>query len=195
MPTHSYSKENSGKLIFRKEFDNFTTSFESDYRYNESGLSHRHYDIGIKLPFLDSWSTSINYRSVYQYKGDKNKWELEKRPHISLQKVIESEFIKFEFRTRQEYRYRSNKNESARNRFRIMIKSNKAVFQLKPFIGNEAFYDMSKERYNKNWLVIGVAFPKNKFGNYSIYYKYVSDLDKKNWTHDYSIVIKAIYEF
>jgi hypothetical protein len=194
-PIHSYARENSGKLIFRKKFNKFTTSIESDYRYNEDELNHRHYDIGIQIPFTDGWSASINYRLVYKFKDNNNKWELEKRPHISLQKVFNTKLVKVEFRTRQEYRYRADKTESTRNRTRIMLKSNKEIFKLKPFIGNEVFYNMDKEKYNKNWLVGGVSFPKSNFGNYSVYYKHVTDLDEDDWNSEYSIILKAIYKF
>ncbi|MFT6333022.1 MAG: hypothetical protein ACJAW3_001372 [Lentimonas sp.] len=196
IPVKSFSRENSGKLIIRKKFSDFTTSFESDYRYNESELGHRHYDLGIKIPFLESWSASINYRSVYKYKSKNNKWKLEKRPHISLQKNFNSKFVKFQLRTRQEYRYKADGSQSIRNRSRLMIKSNKAIFKLKPFIGNEIFYDMDENKYNKNWLVGGFSLPKSRLGNYSIYYKHVTDLNDQNqWNYDYSFVFKAVYEF
>ncbi|MFT6077479.1 MAG: hypothetical protein ACJATU_000683, partial [Rickettsiales bacterium] len=190
-PTHSIARENSGKLVFRKKFEKITASFASDYRYSQVGLDHRHYDFGLKIPFWESWSTSINYRLVYKFKDKNNKWKQEKRPHISLQKVFDYKFIKIELRTRQEYRYKADDTESSRNRSRIMIKSNKKILHLKPFLGNEFFYDLDKKKYNKNRLIGGVSFPKSKFGNYSLYYRHFTYLDKQdNWSSDYGFVFK-----
>jgi hypothetical protein len=192
----SFARENSGKLVLRKKFKDFSTSFETDYRRNESYLKYRHYDLGVKIPFWQSWATAINYRSVYEFNSDKNKWELEKRPHISLYKTFKTDLVKIQLKTRQEYRYKTNDTQSARNRVRIIAKSTKEIFKLKPFIGNEFFYDMDKEKYNKNWLFGGVDFPKNKLGNFSLYYKHATELDDNDdWKADYSFVLKTVYEF
>ena len=192
--TSAIAREHSGKLILKKKLENFTTSLESDYRYDEEGLDYRHYDLGIRIPFLDNWLTSINYRTTFRYK--KNKWRIEKRPHISLQKTFNTNLAKIQIRSRQEYRFRSDKTTSTRNRIRIIVKPNETFFHLKPFIGNEIFYDFDKKKYNRNWLVLGADFPKTNFGKYSIYYKHITSLNSQdNWNYDYSIVFKLTYEF
>ena len=86
--------------------------------------------------------------------------------------------------------------QQARNRIRIKMRSNKELLKIKPFISNEFFYDLDENKYDKNWFAIGGEFLKTKFAKYSIYYKYVTKLqDQKNWNGDYSIVVKALYQF
>lgn len=194
-PIFSFAKETSGKLIFKQNSDKFTTSFESDYRYGEEGLYHRHYDIGIKIPFSDGWSTSINYRSVYKFKNSKNKWRLEKRPYVSLKKIFNTQLLKSSLRTRQEYRYKADGTQSTRNRTKLVLKCNKPILSLKPFIGAEIFYDMDEEKYNKNFLIAGVEFPKSKLGKYSLYYNHVMDLEEDgSWDSGYRVVLKVVFE-
>lgn len=196
VPANSFARASSGKIVLKKKFTDFSTFLKTDYRYDEDGLYYRHYDFGVKIPFAQGWSTSLSYRSTYKFKTKHKKWALEKRPHITLEKTFNNEFIKTKIRTRQEYRYKSDGTQSTRNRFMVMLKSNKEFFWLKPFIGNEIAYDMDEEKYNKNWLSGGVEFPKTKFGKYSLYYRHITDLEEHNiWSSDYSVVFKAIYSF
>ena len=77
-----------------------------------------------------------------------------------------------------------------------MLKSNKQVFKLKPFIANEFFYDFDSDKYNKNWLSVGFDFPKTKFGKFSTYYRHMTDLEiDNNWVSSYNIVAELSYEF
>lgn len=192
--TTGYAGNYSGKLALKKKFDQFSLNVETDYRYNNVGLYYRHYDFSIKHSFENNWSSSLNYRSAYKYK--QNRWYLERRPHIQIQKVFDTKLLKVLVRTRQEYRYQSDGTESTRNRSRILFKSKKIIWGVKPFLANEWFYDMDDKKYNKNWLSSGIEFPKSKYGKYSIYYKHVTDLEENhNWISSYSIVLKLGYSF
>ena len=71
-----------------------------------------------------------------------------------------------------------------------MAKSQYRFFNLKPYIGNEFFYDMEKNEYNKNWTVFGFDLNKKSFGTPSIYYKYVLDLIDNRWQSTYMLVFK-----
>ena len=187
----------SGKLILRKKiFYKYNSSFEVDYRKNKNNLYHRHYDFSIKIPLKYDLKLSINYRSIHKFRSNNKKWEAEKRPHIALEKSFDTIYTKLWFRTRQEYRYKYDNTEQARNRIRVKIRSTQNICKIKPFISNEFFYDLDENKYDKNWLAIGADYSKTKFAKYSMYYKYVNKLQKeKNWTGDYAIVLKAIYQF
>ena len=192
----AHSFNHNKKIILRKNFNKFTILGDIDYRNkdkDDQDLYHRHYDLGIRIPLTKNWSGSFKYRNIYR--KSESEWDLfEQRPQLQITNVINYSFLKFRTRIREEYRIRDG-DDSFRTRLRFDIKSKKSFLKLKPFIGNEVFYDMGKEKYNKNWLIGGVSFPKSKFGNYSIYYRHVTDLDEDNWSSDYSIVLKAIYEF
>ena len=184
----SQSINHSEKLAIKKKVLGLNLKGEIDLRTNESGPFHRHYDAGFSLPFLDTWSLSIQYRSVFRKKD--GQWDLEKRPHATIEKVIVSNKIKWSLKSRQEYRIRKNRDDALRNRIRIMAKSQYRFFNLKPYIGNEFFYDMEKNEYNKNWTVFGFDLNKKSFGTPSIYYKYVLDLIDNRWQSTYMLVFK-----
>ena len=192
--TNSYAANYSGKIGIDKKFDKFSLNFDTDYRYNDTGLYYRHYDAGIKIPFKKDWSSSINFRSTYQYKN--GKWRLEKRPHIQLNKKFNMELIKISIRTRQEYRYENNDTESTRNRSKLLLKSRKTILGVTPFIGNEWFYDMDVNKYNKNWFSTGVELSRTQHSKYIIYYRHLTTLEEQgNWTSSYSLVFKYVYSF
>ena len=77
-----------------------------------------------------------------------------------------------------------------RNRFRITAKSNIRFKSIKPYIGNEFFYDFEKKSYNKNWVMVGIDLQENRYGVPSIYYKYVTDFEDNKWVPSYSLVFK-----
>lgn len=194
LPSNLYAGYHSGKLLLKKDFSKINSSFETDYRYNNTGLYYKHYDLGVEKPLAQNWYIGLNYRAIYVRKN--NQWHLEKRPHMQIKKTINTDLVKLSLRTRLEYRYKSDDSESARNRSKLAIKSQYRILKLKPFISNEWFYDLDKEKYNKNWLAIGAEFPKQKFGKFSIYYKHVTDLESDdNWSSSYSIVSKLSYKF
>ena len=184
----SQSINHSEKLAIKKKVLGLNLKGEIDLRTNDSGPFHRHYDAGFSLPFLDTWSLSIQYRSVFRKKD--GQWDLEKRPHVTIEKVIVSNKVKWSLKSRQEYRIRKNRDDALRNRIRIMAKSQYRFFNLKPYIGNEFFYDMEKNEYNKNWTVFGFDLNKKSFGTPSIYYKYVLDLIDNRWQSSYMLVFK-----
>lgn len=151
--------EQAAKVIIRKDNHHHILSFEADYRYDEGSNKYKHYDVGIKFPITETIKCSLNYRQIYQFNSDNNKWQIEKRPHISLQKNLKHNLVITELRSRQEFRFKRDDTYANRNRIRLMFKANKEILKLKPFFSNEWFYDFDKEQYNKNWLVLGLNFP------------------------------------
>ena len=194
LPVQVQAGYHAGKLVLKKDFTKVIGSFETDYRYNQTGKYYRHYDFGFAIPFKKTWSAGANYRVIYVLKN--GKWQLEKRPHMQIKKTFTTKPLKIALRTRLEYRYRHDDTESARNRTKLSLKSQARFLKIKPFISNEWFYDLDQEKYNKNWLAVGGEFPNSKLGRFSIYYKHVTDLEDDNsWSSSYSIVGKLLYKF
>jgi hypothetical protein len=193
----AYASSKSIKVNLSKNLEIFNPIFGVDYRNKDRALYYKHYDAGVVIPMESNFKISLNYRLIQKFDDDINKWKLEKRPHTSLQKLFDFRLVKILLKDRQEYRIKNNGKRSLRNRFKIMLKFNQ-IFSLyfKPFISNEFFYDLDKNKYNKNWLSIGIDLPKTKFGKYGFYYKYVANMDNyNNWTSDYSLILKASYKF
>ena len=188
LPLFSQGINHSQKLVIRKSPFGLNISSEIDFRTNEEGLHHRHFDFGLRFPIGKTWLTSVQYRSVYR--KNENEWSLEKRPLAQIQKTINSDKIKWSIKSRQELRIRDGRDNSMRNRFRITAKSNIRFKSIKPYIGNEFFYDFEKKSYNKNWLMVGIDLQENRYGVPSIYYKYVTDFEDNKWVPSYSLVFK-----
>ena len=178
-PLLSQGIDHSEKIVIKKTLLGLNLSGETDYRTNKTGLFYRHYDFGITFPLAKTWSAAIQYRNIYVQKD--GEWVLEKRPHAQIQKTIDTNHLKWTIKSRQEYRVRSGRDDAMRNRIRVKGKSNKTFYNLKPYFGNEFFYDMEKNSYNKNRFTFGLDFPKGKLGVPTIYYKYDVSLSDEKW--------------
>ena len=189
LPLFSQGLNHSEKIVIKRNALGLKLSGEIDYRTNETGLYHRHYDLGTAFSLGETWTANIQFRSVYRMKD--GQWKLEKRPHGQIQKTLNTDAVKWTIKSRQEYRIRVGQSNAMRNRFRIMGKSNRAWKNLKPYIANEFFYDMDKKKYNKNWVMVGFDLTKSKIGLPSIYYKYVTDLVDGKWVSTYMMVFKV----
>ena len=60
----------------------------------------------------------------------------------------------------------------------------------RPNVGNEFFYDMESNDYNKNWFVVGFDLSKVDFSSPTIYYKHISDYIDGKWVFTYTMVFK-----
>ena len=130
----------SEKIVIKKNLLGLNLSGETDYRTNKTGWFYRHNDFGVTFLLAKTWSAAIQYRNVYVQKD--GAWVLEDRPHAQIQKSITTDLIKWTIKSRQEYRIRNGRDEAMRNRIRIKGISNKTFYNLKPYFGNEFFYDM-----------------------------------------------------
>tara|TARA_B100000902_G_scaffold208724_1_gene198678 strand:+ start:592 stop:1245 length:654 start_codon:yes stop_codon:yes gene_type:complete len=189
-PIFGQGIDHSEKIVIKKKPFGLNLSGEIDYRTNKTGLFYRHYDAGISFAFAESWSLAVQYRNIYVQKN--GQWILEKRPHAQIQKTINTDAIKWTIKSRQEYRIRDGKDDALRNRFRVKGKSNKRFFSLKPFFGNEFFYDMEKNSYNKNRFSFGFDLPAISIGVPTIFYKYDQALSDNKWVNSFSGLVFQI---
>ena len=146
--------DHSEKIVIKKTLLGLNLSGAIDYRTNKNELFYRHYDFGLTFPLAKTWSAAIQYRNTYVQKD--GEWVLEKRPHAQIQKTINTDLIKWTIKSRQEYRIRDGRDDALRNRIKIKGKSNKTFYKLKPYFGNEFYYDMEKNSYNKNLSLIHI---------------------------------------
>tara|TARA_Y100001960_G_C14653491_1_gene817130 strand:- start:70 stop:690 length:621 start_codon:yes stop_codon:yes gene_type:complete len=183
-PLFGQGLDHSEKVAIKRKTFGLNILGEIDYRTNKTGSFYRHYDFGISFPIANTWSVAIQYRNIFTKKD--GEWILEKRPHAQIQKTIDTDPIKWSIKSRQEYRIRNGRDDALRNRFRIKGKSNKSFFNAKPHFGNEFFYDMEKQSYNKNRFTFGFDFKKGKLGIPTIYYKYDISLSDDKWMPSFS---------
>ena len=180
------------KLVFKRPMGNSTYTIELDGRTNETGFFHKHLDFGIHYPFKNDWKVGLKYRQMYRISEDD--WKLEQRPQAELIKSIKRSKIKWQIRSRMDYRIRDGKDDAMRNRTRLQLKSNNTVtrFKLTPFISNEFFFTTDPWLYYVNRIEAGFDLPKGKFGEWSIYYKYNQTLTDGIWEPAYTFVFKFV---
>ena len=179
----------SEKITVKRKLGTVGVYSDIDFRTTDKrGLYYRHLEGGITIPIGKTWSTSLQYRSIYTNNG--SLWKIEKRPKALIQKRFNSNNIKWAVRSLQEYRIRKGKDDALRNRVRVMAKSNTNWNGLTPFMGNEFFYDMEKNEYNKNWFVLGFDLSKKNNIAPSVYYKHISDNVDGEWVYTYTMVFK-----
>ena len=117
------------KLVIKRKLRQSTVTVDFDGRTNETGFFHKHLDIGIHYSFKPTWKVGLKYRA--QYRTKENEWHLEQRPQGELIKGVNSQKLKWEFRTRMDYRIREGKNDEMRNRSRIQLKALNPISLLK----------------------------------------------------------------
>ena len=179
----------SEKITVKRKFGSIGMYSDLDFRTTDKkGYYYRHVEFGATIPLGKTWSTSLQYRNVYTKNG--SFWILEKRPKALIQKTFKSNNLKWAVRSLQEYRIRKGRDDALRNRVRVMAKSNMDWNGLTPFMGNEFFYDMEKNEYNKNWFVIGFDLSKKNKIAPTIYYKHIADYIDENWVSTYTMVFK-----
>jgi len=178
------------KLVIKRKLGQSTLTFDFDGRVNETGFFHKHLDVGVHYPINPTWTVGLKYRTQYRTKDDA--WNLEQRPQGELIKAINRPTVKWQLRTRMEYRIRKGKDDEMRNRSRIQIKAPKPIPSLKitPFISNELFFAPKTWEYYINWTSFGFDLPKSKIGKPSIFYKYIQTLTDGKWVPTYTLVFK-----
>lgn len=68
--------------------------------------------------------------------------------------------------------------------------------KVKPFIRNEFFYSFDDEKYNQNWLSIGMYITKLYNSKLGFYYVHITNLEEdNNWTSNYRWVFSLSIDF
>jgi len=189
------------KLNIQHSINSVTLRGEVDFRQEGGRLFRKHYDAGIRLPVSllgDGWSFGMHYRAVYS-PAKNGGWNLEKRPYAQLQKTFktnENSWLpssKWAIRTRQESRFRQNKDNSRRNRVRLYAKSLTPLWGALPFIANEYFYDFRKDEVTKVRFDVGFEFPKIAGMKPSLYYKHTNTYKKRDWIPYSAVVLRLSF--
>lgn len=178
------------KLVFKRPLGKSTYTVELDGRTNETGFFHKHLDVAFHHPFKNDWKVGLKYRQMYRTSDDG--WRLEQRPQVEVVKTLKRTKIKWQIRSRMDYRIREGKDDAMRNRTRLQLKSVNPFtrFKLTPFISNELFFTTDPWKYYVNRIEAGFDLPKGKLGKWSIYYKYNQTLVDDSWAPSSTFVFK-----
>lgn len=201
VPQISLATGQEFKMSVKRDINNVAMLAAVDFRRDEGHLFRKHYDIGARIPidaFGEGWSAGFHYRFIYTAASEGG-WNLEKRPYVQLQKKFKTSAVawfpelKWALRTRQEFRFRQQKQNSQRNRLKITAKSTRSFFNAYPFIANEYYYDFLKDDVTKVNVELGMEFSKIKGIKPSLYYKQSSTYKNKEWWPYSGIVLKLAF--
>jgi len=169
---------------FQKKINEKTSlSLEQDFRSFNMGeqLKYYHGDIGISFPLIANFKLSVNFREVFEWKGDT--WKQEHRPHGTVSTKMKFGPLGVSARSRFEYRMKQDKDPVIRNRDLVSIKFGKGFTPLKlvPYIADEIFYDLEESELNRNRFYVGCEIKSISFMKTAIYFLQQNDLKNEAW--------------
>lgn len=161
-------------LVTRDGFsDTFFGYVDANYRYSLTG----------------HWAIEAGYRHAYLKLN--NQWREEYRPMLALYwrgKLGKGDFSN---RHRLEFRYFEG---SAKNRVRYRNESvwkarqNITKYQLKPYIEEEVFYDITDDKFTSNWLTFGISKKWSKSIKWKLGYRLQSQKFNDKWENRHVLV-------
>ncbi len=178
---------------FQKQINEKTSlSLEQDFRLGEnmSELHYVHADFGIKRKLSKSLSVNVNFREVFEQKGDN--LTREHRPHGTISTKMKLGLFGVSARVRLEYRMKQDKDPVFRNRDMVSIKFGKVFTPLKlvPYVADEIFYDMEKSELNRNRFYVGCEIKSISMMKVIIYHLIQDDWKNNGWEQTYIVGMK-----
>jgi hypothetical protein len=160
-------------------------ALEEEFRWadNANEFYYHHYDAGLSYK-LEKWlNIGGGYRHVYELK--KGKFKLENEPYLTATLFWSLKEIKFEDRSRLEYRYFDYQSDSCRYRNKFNVKSpwKFTKIEIQPYISDEIFisFDGATE-LSQNRLSPGLAMNLTKNLKAETYYMLQSAKSSGRWS-------------
>jgi len=157
---------------------------EVEFRFGDncSELYHQYSELGLAYRCAGWLDLGLNYRQIYEKKGEV--WNQENRPHINATLKWGWLGLKFEDRSRLEYRIREGKDNIFRYRNKLTVKLPKInQFKIEPYIAEEPFYDFDASEVNKNRVYMGVSFKAVKNLKAGLFYMFEANKKNHSWTN------------
>lgn len=180
--------------------DSFDIFIQPDLRFNDDigNLYYWHVRSGIVYHLHKNLDLGATYR-IKQTKTAKGSWIPEHRLEMEINPKIAVGNFKIVNRNRFEYRklHASEVRWRYRNMIKIAypleIKGKKII----PFISQEIFYDMEVEKYNVNWVTVGVSKKLTKNVSGTFFYRVESKRVKlsSHWDTNHILGTKLSYKF
>ena len=146
-------------------------------------------DANYRYTITKPWSVEAGYRHAFLELG--NQWREEYRPMLSLYYRNKIAGGKFSNRHRIEWRYFEG---TAKDRVRYRNESVWAsphtitYYQLRPFIEEEFFYDITDSVLNTNWITVGISKYWRKGMKWKLAYRLQSQKFNDKWKNRHVLV-------
>ncbi len=166
-------------------------AFEQEFRWanNASEFYYQHYDAGLIYAINKSWSIGGGYRQIYSRTASAP-WLSEADPYAFFTYFLDFLGFKFDDRSRFEYQYFRNKEDTGRYRNKLTIKPSWKLtkLEIQPFVSNEVFIMMGNGLgFNQNRLTGGFSFSPLKNLKAELYYMLLSSKTQSSWK-DYNVL-------
>ncbi|MFH1314310.1 MAG: DUF2490 domain-containing protein [Candidatus Eisenbacteria bacterium] len=162
--------------------DGLTIRIAPEVRSREDFTTHYegHFDTGIEWKVRKWLAVGPYYRHATQMKGES--WQVEHRPHMDI--TLSWKFLGLRLGDRSRLAYRIiDKNESLRYRNRLMARfPERTPGGLRPYVGEEIFYDFDLGEINKNRLAVGFDFAVSTTTRLDISYLLESAKKSDHWS-------------
>lgn len=168
-----FKKKLNDKIDFKhyvefKTKDDISTLINVDTAQGFNFHLHKHIDIGMYYMFNQ------------ENKGDR--WIHEHRARSEM--TFKTKLGDFKVSDRNRYEFR-NVDGTTKDRYRNQVKISRSatIFnqEITPYVSQEIFYDLTKEMYNKNRVVIGFVKKISKKVSADIYFMIENDKTGDNW--------------
>jgi len=146
-------------------------------------------DANYRHKLTDSWSVEAGYRQAFLKLGDQ--WREEYRPMFSLYWRDKLWGGTFSNRHRLEFRYfEGDAQDRVRYRNESVWRSAKTItdYQLRPFVEEEFFYDITGNEINVNWVTLGVSKSWAKGKKWKLGYRLQSQKFNGEWENRHMLV-------
>lgn len=155
-----------------------------EFRFGDncSELYHQYSELGLSYRLCGWFDLGLNYRQVYERRG--TSWNQENRPHLNATVKWGWLSLRFEDRSRLEYRAREGKDNIFRYRNKLTAKlPNVTKFKIEPYLAAEPFYDFDASEVNKNRFYVGAGLKAVKNLKAGIYYMFEANKKNDSWTN------------
>jgi len=165
--------------------DDSKIALEEEFRWgdNANEFFYHHYDLGFFYNLKKYLNIGGGYRHVYELK--KGKFKIENEPYVTLTLLWGLLGIKFEDRSRMEYRHFDYQTDSWRYRNKFTVKSpwKFTKIEIQPYVSDEILVGFgTTNQLNQNRFSSGLAMNLTKNIKAEIYYMLVTSKSAGIWT-------------
>lgn len=160
-------------------------ALEEEFRWgdNVKEFYYQHYDAGLSYS-LEKWlNIAAGYRQVYELV--KGKFKPENEPYITVALLWDLEGLKFEDRSRMEYRDFNYKDDSWRYRNKLTLKFpwKFTKLDIQPYLSDEIFvvFGGVPSNFNQNRFASGIGMNLAKNLKAEVYYMLQSTKGSGKW--------------
>jgi len=164
---------------------NLKVTLEEEFRFgdNSNEFYYHHYDGGLVYALNKNLDIGLNFRRVYE--KVRGKLRIENRPHINITPKWEMFGLKFEDRSRFQYRNFDYQEEYWQYRNKLTLKSpwKFTKMEIQPYLADEVFVVLNDGELNRNRYYAGFGIKLTKNIKAEVYYLLQRSKGSGKWSN------------